>query len=74
MKKIIAAIITGLIILSLCGWKKIETDPVDPLRAISIYVDEETGVEYIVYDGYNRGGICPRYNADGSLRVEKKKE
>ena len=44
------------------------------MNAIYIYVDEETGVEYIVYNGYQKGGICPRYNADGSLRVEKKKE
>ena len=32
---------------------------------------EETGVEYIVFSGYNRGGICPRYNADGTLRVRE---
>ena len=74
MKKIIAAIITGLIILSLCGCKRIEGETMDLMNAIYIYVDEETGVEYIVYNGYKKGGICPRYNADGSLRVEKKKE
>ena len=29
--------------------------------------DPETGVYYVIYSGGNRGGICPRYNADGSL-------
>lgn len=39
-----------------------------------IFVDPETGVNYIVYEGYTgRGGITPRYNADGSLYVTEVK-
>lgn len=38
---------------------------------IAIYVDEETGVNYVVYRISNRGGITPRYNADGTLYIEK---
>ena len=40
---------------------------------IRIYVDEETGVNYIRYSNgaAGAGGITPRYNADGSLYVEE---
>lgn len=38
------------------------------------YRDAETGVHYFVYNhksGYGgMGGICPRYNADGTLYVD----
>lgn len=41
---------------------------------IDEYRDSETGVHYFVYCnnmGYSgAGGICPRYNADGSLYVD----
>ena len=29
--------------------------------------DPETGVNYVIYSGLREGGICPRYNADGTL-------
>ena len=36
--------------------------------------DTETGVHYFIYDNATAycgmGGICPRYNADGSLYVD----
>lgn len=36
--------------------------------------DTETGVHYLIFDkkdGYGgMGGICPRYNADGTLYVD----
>ena len=38
---------------------------------ILIYVDGYTGVEYLIYDGYQSGGMCPRYNADGTLRINE---
>ena len=34
-----------------------------------IYVDPETGVNYLVYESYRRGGVSVRYNADGTLYV-----
>ncbi len=36
-----------------------------------IYIDKFTGVEYIVYSGGYDGGICPRYNADGTLKINE---
>ena len=36
--------------------------------------DTETGVHYFIYNNFTTyglsGGICPRYNADGSLYVD----
>lgn len=38
---------------------------------VKVYVDEETGVNYLIYDGYREEWwITPRFNADGSLYVE----
>ena len=69
MKKIVAIILCVLLVCGLCGWKKIDSEDMNVFANISVIVDEETGVEYVVYNGYNRGGICPRYNADGTLKV-----
>lgn len=42
------------------------------------YVDEETGVHYVIYTKKvykgGAGGICPRYNADGTLYVTESGE
>ena len=37
----------------------------------SIRVDKETGVNYIVLDGFESGGITPRLNADGTPYVSE---
>lgn len=34
-------------------------------------VDEETGVNYVVLSDTYKGGICPRYNRDGSLYTSR---
>ena len=43
-----------------------------------IWIDEETGVQYIVYcdkSGYSgMGGITPRLNADGTLYITTESE
>lgn len=38
---------------------------------LKIYIDKETGVNYIVYDGYTSGGITVRLNADGTPYVSE---
>lgn len=37
---------------------------------VRIWTDPETGVQYLLYIAVGRGGICPRYNADGTLMIE----
>lgn len=83
MKKLIIAILALALILCLVGCEanetptEIETQLVKWERgAISIWTDEETGVQYIIYHGNNNqylGGITPRLNADGTLYTEEGK-
>ena len=37
------------------------------------YVDPDTGVHYLVYCGYRKGGIAARLNPDGSVMVDEVK-
>lgn len=43
--------------------------------SVFIYVDRETGINYLIYcdeAGYGgMGGICPRYNTDGTLYISE---
>lgn len=42
---------------------------------IQTWTDPETGVQYLIYFGYNgRGGMCPRLNTDGSVCIEENME
>ena len=41
---------------------------------IEDYVDPETGVHYLLYDGYEGCGITVRYNADGTIMVDQHPE
>lgn len=39
---------------------------------VMVYIDPETGVNYLVYKEGYKGGITVRYNADGSIMVTEK--
>ena len=43
----------------------------DGYSDICDYVDPDTGVHYLIFYGYRKGGITPRLNPDGSVMVEK---
>ena len=63
-------------ILLLCGCESSPTskysDKVEA-QAFYLYVDDETCVEYYVSNAtYNRGNVNPRYNQDGTLKLNKK--
>lgn len=81
MKKLLILLIVAVIIFTM-----ISCDSTEPVEASTIHrtftngnmkveIDKETGVNYIVYkdrDNYALGiGICPRYNADGTLYVSE---
>ena len=38
---------------------------------VYVYVDPDTGVNYLIFYGYRKGGITPRLNSDGSIMIEK---
>lgn len=77
MKKFLLLVII-IILLTGCGAesinKKHETNDTyyiqDSLN-FDFYVDKETCVEYIIFNGGYRGGITPRLNADGTLKLNK---
>jgi len=39
------------------------------IRDVTNYVDPETGVHYLLYDGDSGVGICPRYDKTGALMI-----
>ena len=67
MKKTILLILFIMVML-LCGCTKKE-ELESKNYYIVFYTDPVTNVEYVIYDAPYRGGICPRYNPDGSLFV-----
>lgn len=77
MKKFLLLVII-IILLTGCGAesinKKHETNDTyyiqDSLN-FDFYVDKETCVEYIIFNGGYRGGITSRLNADGTLKLNK---
>ena len=38
---------------------------------IYFYTDENSCVEYIIFDGYRAGGITPRLNRDGTIMLNE---
>lgn len=48
-----------------------EANYMQEYRSFNFYVDEETCVEYIVSHDTYEGGITPRLNDDGTLKLNK---
>lgn len=79
MKKIIIVMVMVAVVLSLtaCGQqadKKTNVQEATPdyvTNNIHVYVDPETGVNYLVYHGYNCGGMTVRYDSEGNVMVTK---
>ncbi|OUO25388.1 DUF6440 family protein [Eubacterium sp. An3] len=70
-KKLMITAMAVCLLLSGCsGSENEETEKSVSSDWIHVYVDEKTGVNYLVYSGYKSGGITPRYNPDGSLYIE----
>ena len=73
MKKKI--IILVIVILLLCGCENRPTSKYSDkvgFQGFYLYVDEDTCVEYYVSNGsYNIGVVNPRYNVDGTLKLNK---
>ena len=42
--------------------------------SVKVFVDPDTGVNYLVYSCGYQGGITVRYNEDGSIMVTEKGE
>ena len=48
-----------------------EKDGFDTLSTVEVFVDPETGVNYLFFDTAKGSGATPRYNADGTLYVSE---
>lgn len=70
MKKAIICVLL-IFALELTGCESNESELSEYSNSVYLYIDDETGVEYLVFKTINEGGICPRFNADGSLRVSE---
>lgn len=81
MKKIICILLIFVLALGFTGCSNVDENGANNISS-SIYriyyedgvsffsfVDEETGVNYLVFIGANKGGMTPRLNADGTLYV-----
>ena len=72
MKKVILILIAAMTLL-MCGCvTNRESNSGD--FYVEFYVDPETKVEYVLYSNGYAGGLCPRYNTDGSLYVKGEDE
>ena len=75
MKKLTILVLIFILVFALVGCTTEQTAiRTESSRNISVWTDPETGVQYIIYEektSYSgAGGITPRLNADGTLRIE----
>ena len=68
MKKVLIVLVASCLLLGGCSedFEKIEGNK---SNEVQVYVDPETGVNYLIYRGGYKGGITVRYNADGTVMV-----
>lgn len=69
-KKIIATCAVVAMALLSVGCSSEDRTAINNLDSVLEYRDSDTGVHYLIYDGYNGGGICPKYNSDGTLYAD----
>ena len=77
MKKILLLIILTLFLTG-CGDEPISEDNnnetsyyIQDSIKFSFYVDKNTCIEYIIYQNGYQGGIAPRLNTDGTLKLNE---
>lgn len=70
-KFLIVGALAFSVIATLTACSTSEDGKLKQATSVGEYIDQETGVHYLVYRAGNRGGITVRYNADGSLYTTK---
>lgn len=77
MKKMLSLIILTLFLTG-CGAEPISktetknsTYYIQDSMNFDFYIDKETCVEYIIFSGRYKGGITPRLNTDGTLKLNE---
>ena len=70
-KFLIVGALAFSVIATLTACNKSEESGLKQTTSVREYIDQETGVHYLVYCAGYKGGITVRYNADGSLYTTK---
>ena len=72
-KKIICFILTlTIVMLTACGNTENKTKYMQDCNSnFKIFVDKETGINYIIFDGVYAGGMTVRLNEDGTPYVSE---
>lgn len=55
------------------GFRVISREKTINGEVIQEVIDEDTGVHYYVNMSYQQGSMCPVYNSDGTIRIDKEK-
>lgn len=55
------------------GFRVISREKTINGETIQEVIDEDTGVHYYVNMTYQQGSMCPVYNSDGTIKVDKEK-
>ncbi len=63
----------------LCGCSENTSNEIEEFsehyeEKVYVYIDPETRVNYLIYNGVYKGAITVRYNQDGSIMVTSKSE
>lgn len=53
------------------GFRVISREKTINGEVIQEVIDEDTGVHYYVNMSYQQGSMCPVYNSDGTIKVDK---
>lgn len=75
---IVSLVLAIVLLLTGCGADTVNNNNVEnkdnymqEYNSFNFYVDEETCVEYIVFHDTYKGGITPRLNDDGTLKLNE---
>ena len=69
MAKTIGIIIGAALVIYFIALRPYDdTDPPGERSGLAVYTDHRTGVQYL---STGRGGLTPRLNADGTIRIIK---
>lgn len=68
-----ATMSSGCTVNETTGFRVISREKTINGETIQEVIDEDTGVHYYVNMTYQQGSMCPVYNSDGTIKIDKEK-
>lgn len=68
-----ATMSSGCTVNETTGFRVISREKTINGETIQEVIDENTGVHYYVNMTYQQGSMCPVYNSDGTIKIDKEK-